>query len=86
MGEKGPSQSLTSFLLGVAMAVACIVFYMSAYPKGERWSQISSWSDGADIQSLKVMNEEKLALAKEVHIFSSKIFFVQWVSYVILFN
>ncbi|XP_078176160.1 uncharacterized protein At4g15970-like [Carex rostrata] len=58
MGEKGPFQSLTSFILGAAMAVACIVLYMSAYPKGERW-------DRADIQSLKVMNEEQLALAKE---------------------
>lgn len=63
MGEKGPFQSFTSFILGAAMAVACIVFYMSAYPKGERW-------DGADIQSLKVMNEEQLALAKVVHNFS----------------
>lgn len=66
MADKGPLQSLVSFLLGAAMAVACIVFYISVNPKEDRWFQISSWSDGAEIESYKVIDEKQLAHTKEV--------------------
>jgi hypothetical protein len=66
MGEAGPLQSLVPFLLGAAMAVACIVLYISANPREQSWSLNSSWSDGADMQPYKVIDENQLAHKKEV--------------------
>ncbi|KAJ4778941.1 Nucleotide-diphospho-sugar transferase family protein [Rhynchospora pubera] len=66
MGDTSPLQSLISFLLGAAMAAVCIIFYTTANSKGERWSPISSWRDGAQMQSFKEINEQQLAQTKEI--------------------
>ncbi|XP_072973718.1 uncharacterized protein At4g15970-like [Typha angustifolia] len=74
MGDMNNLQPLISFLLGAALATACLLFYLSADPRG-RSMEISAWSNGTQrgfieevttgtkVDSAPVVNKTRLASA-----------------------